>query len=122
MNLYVNAVWHSGKTRAAQTAELLTAAVRTDNRCLRHQACCAERPGLAPNDDVLPVKDELARAQNDIMIVGHLPFLSKLTSLLLADDESAGLVAFQQAGLVCLERVPEKKWQLDWMITPQLLT
>lgn len=115
LNLYVNAVWHSGKTRAAQTAELLAAAVRTDNRCL-------ERPGLAPNDDVLPVKNELARAQHDIMIVGHLPFLSKLASLLLADDESAAPVAFQQAGLVCLQRVPEKKWQLDWMITPQLLT
>lgn len=115
LNLYVSTVWHSGKTRAAQTAELLAAAVRTDNRCL-------ERPGLAPNDDVLPVKDELARAQHDIMIVGHLPFLSKLASLLLADDESAAPVAFQQAGLVCLQRAPEKKWQLDWMITPQLLT
>lgn len=114
LNLSVNAIWHSPKMRAAQTAELLAAAVKAEKNCL-------ERSGLAPNDDVGAVRNELAGAEQDIMIVGHLPFLSKLASVLLTGDETAGLVGFRQGGIVCLERSPEKKWQVAWMITPQLL-
>lgn len=114
LKLCVDCIWHSGKTRAAQTAELLAPALSTEKGCLEH-------PGLAPNDDVAGVKNELGRAEQDIMIVGHLPFLGRLASLLLVGNQSAQPVAFKQAGIVCLARSPERKWQLDWIITPQLL-
>jgi phosphohistidine phosphatase len=55
------------------------------------------------------------------MIVGHMPFVSKLASLLLTGSESSGTVAFRQSGIVCLNYSDENQWQLSWMITPDLL-
>ena len=114
LNLGVDFLWHSGKTRAAQTAEALAEVVR-----VRTEA--AARDGLAPNDDVAALKDELTSSGHDVMIVGHLPFLSKLASLLLAGNVSAGTAAFRQGGIVCLEQVAEDQWQINWMVIPELL-
>jgi len=55
------------------------------------------------------------------MIVGHLPFLGKLASLLLTGCESANTVAFKQGGIVCLSRSELKQWQINWMVTPEIL-
>lgn len=115
LKLCVDCVWHSTKTRAAQTAELLAPALSTQKGCLEH-------PSLAPNDDVGAVKNELDRVEQDIMIVGHLPFLGRLASLLLVGNQSPQLVAFKQTAIVCLVRSPEREWRLDWIITPQILT
>jgi phosphohistidine phosphatase len=114
LNLCVDYLWHSGKKRAAQTADALAEVVevRTETTA---------RDGLAPNDDVTVIKNEIEAAQHDIMLVGHLPFLSKLASLLLTGGESAGAVAFKNAGIVCLDRSDENQWQLNWMIIPELL-
>ena len=114
LDLSVDYLWHSGKTRAAQTAEVLTEVIEIRNQM-------AAREGLAPNDDVEAVRDEIVSAQQDIMIVGHLPFVSKLASLLLTDSESANVVAFKQGGIVCLYYSDESQWQIDWMVTPELL-
>ena len=114
LNLSVDYLWHSGKKRAAQTAEVLGEAVSVNKGC-------TGRDGLAPNDDVTVLRNELAGSQQDIMIVGHLPFLSKLASLLLAGSESAQTVAFKQGGIVCLSPSEQNQWQIDWMITPELL-
>ena len=48
LGLFVNAIWHSGKARAVQTAEELAAAVKAYNGLTKHD-------GLAPNDPVGPV-------------------------------------------------------------------
>jgi phosphohistidine phosphatase len=56
------------------------------------------------------------------MIVGHLPFLSRLASTLLIGDETVALVAFRNGGVVCLERGEEKgRWRLTWAVVPELL-
>ena len=75
----VPTVWHSRKKRAAQTAEILVAALAGPPKVI-------QRDGLAPKDDVAPVRKELAAAQDNVMIVGHMPFLSKLTSALVAGE------------------------------------
>lgn len=114
LTLNIDYIWHSEKKRAAQTAEIIAASIPP-------QKACIQRQGLAPNDDVTALKNELASANQDIMIVGHLPFLSKLASLLLAGSESANTVAFKQGGIVCLSRSEQGQWQIDWMVTPELL-
>ena len=114
LKLFVDYLWHSEKRRAVQTAEILAEAVRIN----KSQTV---RDGLGPNDDVTVLRDELASAQQNVMIVGHLPFLSKLTSLLLTGSESANVVAFKQGGIVCLRRCEDNQWQIDWMVTPELL-
>ncbi len=113
-NLCVDYLWHSGKKRAVQTAEVLAEVVKASK-------VENARVGLAPNDDVAPLKDELLSSQDSIMIVGHLPFLGKLASLLLTGSESSETVAFRQGGIVCLSRSDQDKWQIVWMVTPELL-
>jgi len=83
LHLSVEYLWQSGKKRAEQTAEVLAevVAVRKDT---------AAREGLAPNDDVKAIKKQIEAARQDTMLVGHLPFMDKLASLLLTGNETAG--------------------------------
>ena len=55
------------------------------------------------------------------MIVGHLPFLGKLASELLAGDESAEVVAFRNSGIACLGSDSSRTWKLEWMVTPDII-
>ncbi len=104
---------HSGKLRAAQTAAILAAALKSD-KLLR------EYTGLAPNDPVQPLAVELAAAVNSLAVVGHLPFLSRLTSLLLCGHENGRPVAFYNSGIVCLYYDGEV-WQVELTVPPLLL-
>ena len=114
LNLAVDSLWHSGKTRARQTAEILAGVITIGKEMAAHD-------GLAPNDDVQAIKESVISAGRDIMIVGHLPFVAKLASLLLTGSESSGTVAFKQGGIVCLNCEDENQWQIEWIITPELL-
>ncbi len=114
LKLWVDCLWNSGKRRAVQTAEILAEVIEIKEAKIA-------RDGLTPNDDVTTLRDELASVQQDIMIVGHLPFLSKLASLLLAGSESANTVAFRNGGIVCLNRSETNQWQIDWIVTPELI-
>ena len=105
---------HSGKRRAEQTA--LALAIGLDIPQVRL------RDGLNPSDEVGPfaqgLQDEVA---GSIAVVGHLPFLDRLASLLVAGDESSQVVRFQNAGLVKL--VPKKDAEgcsVAWALVPDL--
>ena len=115
LNLVVNSLWHSGKTRARQTAEILAKVITVENEMTAHD-------GLAPNDDVQAIKVIIISAGHDLMIVGHMPFVAKLASLLLIGSEPSDIVAFRQGGIVCLSCEDDNCWQIDWMITPELLS
>ena len=114
LNLSVDYLWHSTKERAIQTDEVLAEVVKINEAKIA-------RDGLSPNDDVTALQDELVSAQNDIMIVSHLPFVSKLASLLLTDHEFAGTVAFTQGGIVALSSFEPNHWQIEWIVTPELI-
>jgi phosphohistidine phosphatase len=113
LRLSVDYLWHSGKTRAMQTAEVLAEVMMVKNKMVAHD-------GLAPNDDVKAIKDQIISVNSDIMIVGHMPFVAKLASLLLTGSASSGIVAFRQGGIVYLDYSDENQWQINWMITPDL--
>lgn len=111
--LEVPEVWHSGKTRAQQTAARLAERLAPNANVVR-------REGLAPKDDVEPVASVLATRDDDLMIVGHLPFVSKLAALLLTGTSEQEVLAFQYAGMFCLER-DEGEWRLAWAVVPEIL-
>jgi phosphohistidine phosphatase len=120
LQITVDSLWHSGKTRAKQTAEILAKVITLENEMAAHD-------GLAPNDDVQVIKEIIISSGEDLMIVGHMPFMAKLASLLLTGSESSGTVTFRQGGVVCLSFAPKGqeediRWQIDWMIVPELLT
>jgi phosphohistidine phosphatase len=108
---------HSGKCRAAQTAEIFAGA-------LGLRAAVVEARGLAPNDDVEPIAAALAAVAHPMMLVGHLPFLSRLTSLLLVGDPERPLVQFPMGAIVCLAHEASGRtpaWSLAWALTPASL-
>jgi phosphohistidine phosphatase len=56
-----------------------------------------------------------------MLVVGHLPFMTKLVSHLLIEDEDKLITAWQPGSVVCLQRENGTHWQLNWMIRPELL-
>jgi phosphohistidine phosphatase len=114
LKLAVSAVWHSGKPRARQTAELLTEAIGAQDRIV-------QRDGLGPKDQVAATKKALEQISGDLMIVGHLPFVGKLVALLVTGNEEKEIVQFQFGSVVCLEQRDTGKWKVAWMIRPALL-
>jgi phosphohistidine phosphatase len=114
LNLSVDYLWHSGKKRARQTTDFLAEVVAINKE---HTA----RDGLAPNDDVKAIENQIMSLKQDIMIVGHLPFLPKLASLLLTGRDLSETVAFRNAGILCLN-YNDNQWRLDWLIIPEILT
>ncbi len=114
MAIKASAVWHSGKTRAAETADLFADSLTAKEGIVEHA-------GLAPDDPVGPVKKEVDSAVDDLVIAGHLPFLGKLASVLAAGSESADVVAFEEGSVVCLERNTDAAWRIVWAVSPDSL-
>lgn len=114
LELSIENLWHSGKKRAQQTTEILAGVINVKNEI-------SVQDGLAPNDDVNVIRERMISAGQDLMIVGHLPFLSRLASLLLTGSESSETVAFKQGGIVCLKCEDQNQWQIEWMITPDII-
>lgn len=110
LDLDVQEIRHSGKARAEQTAAIF-------GRALSLMGNVVAVSGLNPTDDVQPVADALAREERLIMLVGHLPFLSRLVGLLVNGDPENAPVAFRNSGIVCLER-EEAGWRVRWRLTP----
>jgi phosphohistidine phosphatase len=111
----VHSIWHSGKARAQQTAEIFASSLIL-SEALTH------REGLSPNADVNRIQRAVEQSKGDLMIVGHLPFLSKLASMLVNEDETRDVVIFQNACVVCLEKGDAARWRIVWTITPELLS
>ena len=114
LGLRVGAVWHSGKPRARDTAEILAPAFAADANVVQHK-------GLAPNDPVAPIVKQVARPDHDLVMVGHLPFMATLATALLAPGRADDLIAFEKGGVLCLERDQAASWQVRWMLVPTLL-
>jgi phosphohistidine phosphatase len=109
--LSVARIEHSGKLRAAQTAELFA-------RALEPTQGVSEAAGLAPRDDVAAFAR--GRLEDRLMLVGHLPFLERLAGLLLVGDLERRIYRMQNAGILALERDDEGGWSIRWAVTPNL--
>jgi len=110
----VDTILHSEKKRAQQTAEIFAEVMALPSGPrLGH--------GLAPNDDASIIIAELSRLESSsVMIVGHLPHLSKLTSQLLTGNPDHKLIELAAAAILCLSGGP-KQWVIEWMIAPHLI-
>ncbi len=114
LNIKVYKIFHSGKLRAKQTAEVLS-----EN--LKPTKGITEVGGLAPLDDADIWEERLKGMTDDIVLVGHLPHLDKLASLLLCGNADKNIVSFKMAGIVCLKRNDIGEWSLQWMLTPEIV-
>jgi phosphohistidine phosphatase len=115
MNLTVENIWHSVKLRAKETAETLSQTI-TANKGV------SQRDGLKAKDDVSQMKNQILAAAEDTMLVGHQPFMGKMASLLLTGTpENDHVVGFEKGGIVCFNYTENGNWQLDWMVTPDII-
>ena len=113
--IQVETAFHSGKTRARQTAEIISSKINPGKESQK-------RGGLSPLDDVKAIAEEIKQGQKDFMIVGHLPHLEKLVSFLTTGSDSSQVVSFQQGGLVGLRtNGEEKNWAIAWMLVPEII-
>jgi phosphohistidine phosphatase len=117
--LWVGQIRHSGKRRAEETASILAEHLSPTEGVV----VISE---LAPRDDVRPMAEALRppfippSGGEPVMLVGHLPFLDRLASLLVTGDAERSIVRFQMGGIVCLVR-EEKNWTVGWMVTPDVI-
>lgn len=110
-NIRISRIWHSPKKRAVQTARIMAERLSSPE--------IQERNDLNPLDPVGSYVEEIALSDRDLMIVGHLPFLQKLTSLLLNGTEDDELVSVRNSGIICLEYTDS--WRVLWAVFPELL-
>ena len=110
----VSTIFHSGKLRAKQTAELVALKISSNNGVQKLF-------GIEPTDPIAPMAYEIESWSEDTMLAGHLPFMSKLVSKLTTGDESIPIVNYEPGSIVCLEKIIEKKWLIQWMLRPTLL-
>lgn len=106
----VSEILHSDKLRAKQTAEILA-------KSLSPRRGVRQIGGLSPEDDPFIIKAELEMAREPLMLVGHLPHLSRLASLLVKGDPENEIVNFPPAAIVCLSH-GKGAWEIKWTLTP----
>lgn len=114
LNVQVRQIFHSGKTRAQSTANVLA-------RHLKPPAGVSEAPGLAPLDDPEVWAGQIAKMDENIMLVGHLPHLGRLAALLMSGDKERSVINFQMGGVVRLRRMEAGQWAVDWMVVPEII-
>ena len=114
LRIEVKQIFHSGKLRAQQTAEILAG-------CLTPQKEVKVNKDLEPLADPRIWQTRLAETNEDIALVGHLPHLSKLASALLVHDENKEVVAFRMGAILCLERGQQSGWTIQWLVTPETI-
>jgi phosphohistidine phosphatase len=114
LNIGVEEILHSSKLRAKQTAEIMAEKLEIEKGI-------SETDGLAPLDDASIWEERLKKRHDSLMLVGHLPHLGKLASLLLCEGKERNVIAFKMGGIVCLKRDDTGSWSLQWMITPETL-
>jgi phosphohistidine phosphatase len=111
----VHRVLNSGKLRARASAEALATAIAPN-------VPIQDRDKLSPKDSTEWLADETVLWQEDTLIVGHQPFMSRLVSRLVLGKEQPLIADFTPGTAVCLVRRPlTGAWFIAWMVAPALL-
>lgn len=115
--LTIEALWHSPKTRAKETAYILIEELQLASITI------TELKELEPEENPSKTLKEIKKSPySSIMLVGHLPHLSKLSGLLLCNDKEADIIHFEKGCVLCLEWNEDIGGILKWMITPTIIT
>jgi len=106
-------VFHSGKARAARTAELLGAAFNAER--------ISERGDINPNAPVEAVAAELKSLGENAALVGHMPFVGSLVSRMVGADPGNPVVNFTPGTVVHLSRGEDGRMRIEWVLRPDML-
>jgi phosphohistidine phosphatase len=106
-------IWHSGKLRAKQTAEIFW-------RACNPLAEFSATRDLQPEDSPGWIADRLRFETRDILIAGHYPHLPRLL-MLLASQSDGAVGTFPLNGVVALSTADDgQTWTEDWRVESSL--
>jgi phosphohistidine phosphatase len=109
----VSGIRHSGKKRAMETALIFAEILGLEDRVEAQE-------GLNPLDDVTTWPQRL-QGTHDLMLIGHLPFMERLSAYLITGNADITVFRFQNAGVVCLDKdLPKKQWVVKWALMPHI--
>ena len=112
-HINVGKILHSVKTRARKTADILASA-------LNPTESVKEVEGLKPMDDVAAFAASL-NPDTNTLLVGHLPFMERMTAYLVTGSIDKPVFKFQNSGIVCLDKDPETgSWVIVWTLMPNI--
>lgn len=115
LQVSIDEIWHSGKKRAAMTSMIFSTE-------LDQEITIKSRDFMNPIDDPHIIRKFLAEAEREnknIMIIGHLPHLSRLASLIVTGDAERPTIKFRNAGIVSLIK-DKNRFTIEWLITPDI--
>jgi phosphohistidine phosphatase len=110
----VTQVFDSGKLRAHQTAGILAGALAPGVTIAVHES-------INPLDLPTVIAEEIEQWNEDTLVVGHLPFMAKLATLLVTNHEEPPVVNFTPGTVVCLKKTAEAAWCIAWVLPPELV-
>jgi phosphohistidine phosphatase len=112
VRMFPGRIYHSPKLRAVQTAAII-------GEKLQHAPELVESEGLSPTDDPAVWAERLESEDMDIMLVGHLPHITRLCSHLLTFESGREIVEFKPGTVVCLQKTVA--WRIKWIMSPDIL-
>ena len=109
----ISGIVHSGKKRAEQTAQIFAEELKPPKGIM-------SSTGMDPLDNVNLFYDRINNEDN-VMYVGHLPFMERITSYLVIGSAEKHVIKFQHGGIVCLDQDQESgDWYIKWTLFPDI--
>ena len=111
-DVLVGGIRHSGKKRAKQTADIFAEKLAVSD--------VAEAEGLKALDDPAEFARQINSGEN-MMLVGHLPFMERMASYLTTGSPDYTVFKFQNGGIVCLDQLADSEyWAVVWALMPRI--
>jgi phosphohistidine phosphatase len=110
-NIELANIFQSSKVRAKETVEIIV-------QFIQHTDGIIESEDLKPMADPSIWVEKINKMNKDIMLVGHLPQIGRLASLLLTKGEEE-IINFAPATIVCLSKEGEN-FSLEWIVSPEI--
>lgn len=104
-------IMSSSRLRAVQTAEIMGKAMG-----ISEVTTCDH--GLDEMDPIEAMVENIRQWHDDTLIVSHLPFLSKLVSALVLNDELQSVINFAPGSIICLHQFEGQLWNASWLLKP----
>lgn len=109
-NLQLAQVFHSGKARAQQTADIICSAL-----------CPGVTPrildNIKPDDNPAAILPEIYGWNENSLITSHLPFIPHLVTLLTATNVHLNSINYDPGTFICLEKI-NNVWAINWVEVP----
>ena len=114
-NIHFKHIFHSGKKRTRETAEIVAAATSPD-------ITPQKIDDITPNSDPVMVIDEIESWDEDTLLVSHLPFIPNLINMLTSQNILTSSISFEPGTIIALEQNSTGIWKITWSTSPSELT